>query len=150
VKDGGMKVVSSLLSILLLGSLGATQDSVRPAVSRLRLTPAEGLMNEPVSIEVSGLAPRSRITVVRRMTIFGNRRSHAIFVVDAKGQVRLRQHAPVERSPRRCRGMGPFSSMPPEPAAAGAPHKHLRSALRCSGGIANDFFRIVEALMRQA
>jgi dienelactone hydrolase len=111
-----MKVVSSILITLLLISLGAD-----PAAPQLRFSPTEGLMNAPVSIEASGLRPGSRITVTARMTMFGNWRSHATFVVDQTGRVRLDRDAPVDGTYTGIDGMGLFWATVPEPAADGAP-----------------------------
>jgi hypothetical protein len=116
-----MKVISTLFFVLVavgLRSVGEGSDAKAP---RFRFAPAEGLMNEPVSIEVSGLRPSSRVTVAAKMAMFGNWRSHATFIVDQNGQVRLDRDAPVEGTYTGADGMGLFSSMQPERPADGAP-----------------------------
>ncbi len=116
-----MKVVSSILVTLLLVCLGAVPEA-DSAVPKLRFSPAEGLMNEPVSIDISGLRPSSRITVVARMTIVGNWRSHATFVVDQNGRVRLDRDAPVDGTYTGIDGMGLFwATLPEQPDGAPPP-----------------------------
>ncbi len=116
-----MKVVSSIIVTLLLVCVGAVREA-DSAVPKLRFSPTEGLMNEPVSIEISGLRLRSRITVVARMTIFGNWRSHATFVVDQNGRVRLDRDAPVDGTYTGIDGMGLFwATLPDQPDRAAPP-----------------------------
>src|SRR5262245_41928610 len=102
-----MKIALNVFVMLVLVCVGGVRKA-DSAVPKFRFEPPEGLMNAPVSIEISGLRPRSRVTVVARMTIVGHWRSHATFVVDQNGRVRPDHDAPVDGTYTGIDGMGLF------------------------------------------
>lgn len=77
-------------------------------------TPPVSLVDAPVSISVHGARPHSRVLVTARTAIFGQPfESHALFVADAVGEVRVDTQTPVSGTYGGVNGMGLFWSMLP-------------------------------------
>lgn len=98
------------------------------AEPRLEVAPRSALMDEPLTIRLSGLAPGERVTVRATMarTPEVAWQSSAVFVVDPAGRVDAGRQAPVEGSYASVDAMGLIWSMAPssdawESAIAGAP-----------------------------
>jgi dienelactone hydrolase len=111
------RILRILLSFWIALLAFAASASSEPDI---RFIPAEGLLTDPVTIRVSGLRPGTRITILTSMQLIGKWRSHATFVSDGRGEVRLDRDAPVEGTYSGVDPMGLLWAMEAEPAAAGA------------------------------
>jgi len=87
--------------------------------ARIRFDPAEGPMTDPVAITVTGLRPGARVVVTATMELVGNWRSHAMFVADHRGEVRLDRQQPVEGTYAGIDPMGLLWAMEPDATVAG-------------------------------
>ncbi len=99
------------------------QLAFAPSVSTqptIRFTPAEGLMTDVVTIRISGLRPDAQVVVSATMQLAGSWRSHATFIADRRGEVRLDRHRPIEGTYTGIDPMGLWWAMEPEPPAPGA------------------------------
>ena len=85
----------------------------------IQFTPTEGLMSDPVATSISGLTPGSRVVVDARMELAGRWHSHATFIADRRGEVRLGRDRPVEGTYGGADPMGLFWGMEPEPTTGG-------------------------------
>jgi dienelactone hydrolase len=84
-----------------------------PDVPRLTVTPASALVDQPVRIQISGLAPGAGVTV-RARTALGEKgvlQSSAAFVADANGRIVADRAPAVAGSYQGIDGMGLFWSM---------------------------------------
>lgn len=105
------------LSVAVLGCSGPHGASTHhPKVS---VVPANVLLDEPVSIAVSGLSPGTRVTVVARARDVNGASwsSRAVFQVPHSGTISLKHDASQGGSYHGIEGMGLFEYMTP---AAGA------------------------------
>jgi len=95
----------------------------------LSIQPSEALIDEPVSIRLSGFEPNQEVTI--KATTVGTafpdlidtgivRESEATFKTDANGEVDLEKQAPLTGSYTDADGMGLFWSMTENPARAHA------------------------------
>lgn len=98
-----------------------------PVVPVISIQPSEALIDEPLSIRLSGFEPNQEVTI--RATTVGTafpdridtgivRESQATFQTDANGEVDLERQAPLSGSYAIADGMGLFWSMEENPAKA--------------------------------
>ncbi|MFO7530176.1 MAG: acyl-CoA thioester hydrolase/BAAT C-terminal domain-containing protein [Marinobacter sp.] len=116
--DKGNEVIAQVLADLGYAPLVTTGSTVPiPVIS---LQPTEVLIDEPVSIRLSGFTPNQEITL--RLTTVGIAfpdlsesgkvyESYAVFRTDAQGAVDLEKQAPISGSYSAVDGMGLFWSM---------------------------------------
>src|SRR5215212_3682503 len=109
-------------TIPLPTSTAVVQVHSAPAIS---IQPSESLIDQPVSIRLSGFEPNQKVTI--RATTVGAafpdlidagivRESQATFQIDANGEVDLEKQAPLSGSYATTDGMGLFWSMKENPA----------------------------------
>jgi dienelactone hydrolase len=119
-----MKTTIFVLLLTVVLSACAPASSAAPAIS---IQPSEVLIDEPVSIRLSGFKPNQEVTI--RATTDGTafpdvtdtgivRESQATFRTDANGEVDLEKQAPLSGSYAIADGMGLFWSMAENPAKA--------------------------------
>ncbi|MBA3439281.1 MAG: acyl-CoA thioesterase/BAAT N-terminal domain-containing protein, partial [Pyrinomonadaceae bacterium] len=83
----------------------------------IRFTPAQALMDEPITIRLSGLPPKKPLIVKARMLLLGKTwQSQATFIADEHGRVDLGKQAPTGGSYPGVDPMGLFWSMTPDAA----------------------------------
>ncbi|MET0123911.1 MAG: acyl-CoA thioesterase/bile acid-CoA:amino acid N-acyltransferase family protein [Pseudomonas caspiana] len=85
-------------------------------MTKLSVTPLEGLLDEPRLITVEGLAPAQKVVLSTR-TLRGNGRywgSAATYIADASGRVDLQRDAPVSGSYQGVSALGLLWSQRPE------------------------------------
>ena len=80
---------------------------------KIEVTPAAVMIDEPVSVLVSGVAPGARVTIRAELTDGGGHpwAAEAEFVADAQGMVNTASQAPVKGSYRIVSAMGLLWSM---------------------------------------
>src|SRR5690242_16460145 len=112
-----------LFSILLFTACAPRVAA--PSMPTLSIQPSEVLIDEPVSIRLSGFEPNQEVMI--RATTVGTafpdpidtgivRESEATFQTDANGEVDLEKQAPLSGSYTDADGMGLFWSMTENPA----------------------------------
>ncbi len=91
----------------------ATATNVpEPAIS---IQPRESLIDQPVSIRLSGFMPGQQVTLRAECVLAGYTfQSEATFLVDSSGGVDLKNQAPLSGSYSQVDGMGLFWSMKPK------------------------------------
>ena len=104
---------------LLCASMAFVSAAVGQTSVKLQFTPREGLMTDPVSIRVSGLERGARITIHADMHLVGSWESHATFIADRRGEVRLDRQPPVDGTYQGVDPMGLFWAMTEAAPAAG-------------------------------
>lgn len=83
----------------------------------IRFTPAQALMDEPITIRLSGLPPKKPLIVKARMLLLDKTwQSQATFIADEHGRVDLGKQAPTGGSYTGVDPMGLFWSMTPDAA----------------------------------
>jgi dienelactone hydrolase len=122
-----MNKITMLLVLVtcLMGSLMAS-GAGQKATPALSVTPAKALIDEVVSISITGLAQGQAATVKATMTDNHGMiwRSEAEFVADRKGLVDLSKHSPARGSYTGVDPMGLFWSMNAQP---GQPESHAQA-----------------------
>lgn len=108
-----MRVVVVLMAAALLGACAVAVGSLPPRVVELTVTPRVALVDRPVSIVVSDVAPGSVVTLTASTTDQRGRvwRSSAIFPVDSGGDVVVSDTPSLGGSYSGTDGMGLFESM---------------------------------------
>jgi dienelactone hydrolase len=110
----------ALLSFALAALLAAraSSSSQGEAAVRFELASDDVLVDEPIAIAVSGLAPRSTVTVRLRGGPGDRMASNATFTADANGRIDLTRMAPAKGSYKEVDSMGLFWSVEREGAPA--------------------------------
>ncbi|MGE5378109.1 MAG: acyl-CoA thioester hydrolase/BAAT C-terminal domain-containing protein [Bacteroidota bacterium] len=130
-----MKRKYMLLLVTLLFTACAPQAVQTPVIS---IQPSEALIDEPVSIRLSGFEPNQEVTI--KATTVGTafpdltdtgivRESQATFKTDANGEVDLEKQTPLNGSYTGADGMGLFWSLTENPAKARAASSDPASTL---------------------
>jgi dienelactone hydrolase len=118
-----------LLVTLFFTACAPAVPASAPVAPTLSIQPSEALIDEPVSIRLSGFEPNQEVTV--KATTVGTafpdltdtgivRESHATFKTDANGEVDLGKQTPLSGSYTAADGMGLFWSLTENPAKAHA------------------------------
>lgn len=83
---------------------------------KLSVMPCPSLIDQPLAIQVSGLAPGQRVSIVARAIDADQRvwRSHAVFTADARGRTDLTRQKPDSGSYELADGSGLLWSMRPD------------------------------------
>jgi dienelactone hydrolase len=113
--------IAGLLTLLAASVtfVGAAPRAVAQASVKLHFSPPEGLVTDPVRLRVSDLEPGESIVIRADMQLVGSWESHATFVADRNGEVRLDRDRPAEGTYQGIDQMGLFWAMKAAPAAPG-------------------------------